>query len=355
MKKLLSMLLVLTMMVTPMLALATGISTTGTFTDGTYTAEADGYLAPIQVEVTVAGGKITDVKVLQNGDTAEIYKTAEASVIPAIIAANGVTDVDVQASATFSSKGILTATAKALGLAGATVTLPEAAATPAPVEPVTAAGDIYHGLGSASNFRVGPGKDDTDTQVYSFNVTMASVLFDADGKILDAQVDIYEVATPNYDGASMPHFSSWPAKEGYNVADHATGKVSGTSDNSEEAIKAEVDGWKTKRERGAEYGMNAQNEWNQQMDFFEGWMIGKTTAEIREWFGKYTTAAGRPIKADTDKEEDIAKLAAMTDEEKAMLADVVAGATMSISDAHGLILESIEKAFENKTLAVKAQ
>ncbi len=353
MKKALGIFLALTMLVTPLLALASGISIDGALTDGTYPGEAEGFAGPLKVEVTVADGKVCAVKVLENVDTAEIYATAEASVLPAIVAAGTVNGVDVQAGATFSSKGILMATANALQAAGATVTAAQAAPPPPPVEPVKAEGAVYHGLGAVPNFRVGPGKDSTETQVYSFNVTMASALFDEAGKILDVQVDIYEVSTPNYDGESMPHFSGWPAKEGYNVTDHATGTVSGTSDNSEDAIKAEVNGWLTKRERGATYAMNPQNEWFQQMDFFEGWMIGKTVAEIREWFAANTTAAGRPIKPDTDKEEDIAKLAALSEEQKADLADVLAGATMSISDAHGLILEAIEEAYANKTLALQ--
>lgn len=38
----------------------------------------------------------------------------------------------------------------------------------------------------------------------------ATVLFDKAGKIVDLETDELEVSTPNYDGASMPHFSGWP-------------------------------------------------------------------------------------------------------------------------------------------------
>ena len=86
---------------------------------------------------------------------------------------------------------------------------------------------IYQGSGQTVTFRNGPGKDSTGVPVYSFNIAMARATFDADGRILSVYIDGYEVATPNYDGASMPHFSGWPDKEGYNVTDHGTGNVTG--------------------------------------------------------------------------------------------------------------------------------
>ena len=109
---------------------------------------------------------------------------------------------------------------------------------------------VYQGLGNNVAFRNGPGADSEKVPVYSFTVGMADVSFDANGKILSAYLDAYEVSTPNYDGASMPHFSGWPGKEGYNITDHNTGKVSGVSTNTLESATAEVNGWKTKRERG---------------------------------------------------------------------------------------------------------
>ena len=56
------------------------------------------------------------------------------------------------------------------------------------------------GVAHGSNFRVGPGKDSTGTQVYSFNYVYATVVFDNQGKIVDMEVDALEVSTPNYDG-----------------------------------------------------------------------------------------------------------------------------------------------------------
>lgn len=208
---------------------------------------------------------------------------------------------------------------------------------------------VYSGLGTVSNFRVGPGKDAEDVQVYSFNFVTADVLFDEEGRILNAYVDALEVSTPNYDGASMPHFSGWPGKEGYNVTDHETLEVSGVSENTDETITAEVNGWQTKRERGGEYGMNYGNDWYKQMDAYQEFFKGKTVAEIEEWFAKFTSDTnGRPLKEDSEDPTDQEKYAALTDEEKEELADVVSGATMSLSDGHGDIIGALKEAYENR-------
>jgi uncharacterized protein with FMN-binding domain len=351
MKKVLSVLLAVLFSILPVLALATGITAEGTYTDGIYQGEAEGFAGALKVEVTIEGGAIKNVKLLETADTEAIYTQAVENVIPAIVAANTVTGIDVQSGATFSSTGIIAAVANALAQAGATVTLPEAkeeeAAGKEPSK--VGSGTVYMGFGSVPNFRVGPGKDPTETQVYSFNVTMASVLFDEEGRILDLNVDIYEISTPNYDGASMPHFSGWPGKEGYNVFDHEKEAVTGVSENSEDSVKAEVNGWLTKRERGDSYSMNPQNEWYKQMDTYEAMFTGWTVQEIRDWYGKYTsTRNGRPIKLTSENEDDIKALAAMSEEDKAVLADVTSQATMSLSDAHGLILEAIEEAYANR-------
>lgn len=212
---------------------------------------------------------------------------------------------------------------------------------------------LYQGSGHSVAFRNGPGADSEKVPVYSFNIVMANAIFDAEGRIVSCYIDGYEVSTPNYDGESMPHFSGWPDKEGYNVTDHATEKVSGVSVNTKESIAAEVNGWKTKRERGDSYHMNPANEWYKQMDFYQNNLFkGKTIAELKAWFAKYTTAAGRPIKANTTKPEEIEKLNKLTAEEKAALADVVAGATMSISDSHGDFIGALENAYNNRVEVV---
>lgn len=208
---------------------------------------------------------------------------------------------------------------------------------------------FYQGLGKSSNFRVGPGKDSKNTPVYSFNYVTASGVFDEEGKIISLKVDALEVSTPNYDGSSMPHFSGWPNTQGYNITDHESGEVTSVSSNTIENISKEVNEWKTKRERGADYGMNPRNEWNKQMDFFENYFKGKTVAEVEEWFAKYTSDInGRPLKAKSKNEQDKVKYEKLSEKEKAELVDVVAGATMSLKDNHGDILGAIKDAYNNR-------
>lgn len=208
---------------------------------------------------------------------------------------------------------------------------------------------VYQGLGNAANFRVGPGKDEKGVQVYSFNFVEASVIFDTEGKIIDAMVDVLEVSTPNYDGASMPHLSGWPGTQGYNVTDPNTGKVTGTSSNTPDAISKEVNEWKTKRQRGADYGMNPKNEWNKQMDHFQQKWKGKTVKEIEENFAKFNSDVnGRPLKPNSKNEKDVEKYNKLTPAEKEAVADITAGATMSLKDAHGDILGALKQAYENR-------
>lgn len=206
---------------------------------------------------------------------------------------------------------------------------------------------VYEGMGSKVAFRNGPGEDEAGVPVYSFNIAMARATFDSQGRIIDVFIDGYEVATPNYDGASMPHFSGWPDKEGYNIAEHETGKITGVSVNTKESAAAEVSAWVTKRQRGDSYHMNPANEWYKQMDFYQNFFKGKTVAELEAWFAKNTTTAGRPIKANTTNADDLAKYNKLTAAEKADLADVVSGATMSLRDAHGDFLGAVAEAYKN--------
>jgi len=212
---------------------------------------------------------------------------------------------------------------------------------------------IYQGSASFPTFRVGPGKDANGVQVYSWTVTMVNATFDKNGRVINVYYDGLEVSTPNYDGASMPHFSGWPGTPGYNVSEHKeeNAKVIGKSKNTDETIAAEVNGWKTKRERGATYGMNPANDWYKQIDFYQNFFKGKTVAEIEAWAAKnLSDLNGRPLKVPTEttKPEDKAKYEKLTVDEKAALADVVSGATMSLKDAHGDFIGALKKAYENR-------
>lgn len=84
------------------------------------------------------------------------------------------------------------------------------------------------------------------------------------------------------------------------------------------------------------------------MDAFQQLFVGKTVDEVEEWFAKYCSDAnGRPLKESSSGEGDAEKYAALTDEEKAMLADITSSATMSLNDSHGDILSAIRASFEN--------
>lgn len=90
---------------------------TAAVADGKYTGEGQGNNGPIQVTVTVSGGKITAVEVVSHSETEAIYNSAKDTVINGILAANGTTGVDSVAGATRSSVGIKTAVEAALASA----------------------------------------------------------------------------------------------------------------------------------------------------------------------------------------------------------------------------------------------
>jgi hypothetical protein len=214
---------------------------------------------------------------------------------------------------------------------------------------VAAQAGLSLGLGKSPTFRAGPGKDSSGTQVYSFTYVYGTVLFDAKGKIVACEFDELEVSTPNYDGPSMPHFAGWPGTPGYNVVNHETKKVDGLSPNTVESTSADISAWKTKRERGDTYGMNAKNDWYKQMDFYQGLFIGKTVDEVEAWFAKYgNDANGRPLNPETKDAKEKAKYDALSSADKKVAVDARSGATMSITDAHGNVLTALRDAWTKR-------
>ena len=311
---------------------------------GALTGTADGFMGPITVSVTMDGDTITAVEVVSNSDTPEIAGAALEQIPAAIVAANS-PDVDVVSGATYTSNGIINAVKNAIS---GTSPEPEPEATPEPTQAAQTAAEAYQGFGLSNTVRMGPGSDDTGTPVYSINQVFANVVFDGEGKILSIYVDQLEYATPNYDGASMPHFSGWPGQGGYNNDSNHDAVVDGTTPDTEEQFTEEVAGWVTKRDRGETYVMGT-GTWSEQMDAFQKLFVGKTVDEVEEWFAKYCSDAnGRPLKESSSGEGDAEKYAALTDDEKAMLADVTSSATMSLNDGHGDILSAIRKAYENR-------
>lgn len=135
MKKLTAALLVFLMMVMiGAMALA--------YTEGTYTATAQGNNGPVTVSVTFSADAITDVTVVEHSETAGLSDRPIAE-IPAAIVENQSLAVDTVSGATNSSNAILTAVADCVAQAGGDVeALKAVAVEKAPVEDVEATYDV---------------------------------------------------------------------------------------------------------------------------------------------------------------------------------------------------------------------
>ena len=110
-KKLLSLLIVLTLMLGGFGALAESAS------DGTYTASAEGKNGPVVVETTFEGGRIVSVVVTEQNETPEIAGLPLEQIPPAIVEANAY-NVDSVTGATVTSDAIKAAVADAIVQAG---------------------------------------------------------------------------------------------------------------------------------------------------------------------------------------------------------------------------------------------
>lgn len=198
------------------------------------------------------------------------------------------------------------------------------------------------GLGFNVVPRLGPGADDQNVPCYSINLSAAGVCFDENGKIADLYLDVMEIITPNHDGAEDNCFTGWPTQS-YNADVDADGKVDEVWQQTEDSFVEQVNAFTTKRDLGNAYKMNA-GTWAQEISGFESLMVGKTAEEISAWFAAcFSDLNGRPLRATSTKEADVAKYAAMTDAQKAEI-DAVSTATMSLRDPHGDILGAVELA-----------
>ena len=121
----------------------TGAAGATVWPDGTYTGTGKGFEGPIEVEVTVSGGKITAVKVLSHSDTPGISDQAINTVPGRIVEANS-PQVDVPSGASYTSRGIMEAVENALNSAGGSGV--ETAAE-APKFEIKVADGTYRGVG----------------------------------------------------------------------------------------------------------------------------------------------------------------------------------------------------------------
>ena len=85
----------------------------GSYEDGIWKGEAQGFGGVIQVEVTVEGGSITDISIVSAEKEDGAYLSMAEDIIPTIIDAQSA-DVDTISGAPFSSTGIKNAVAQAL-------------------------------------------------------------------------------------------------------------------------------------------------------------------------------------------------------------------------------------------------
>ena len=86
----------------------------GKYKDGTYTGVGRGASSDIKVEVLVKSGKIEEIKLVEQKETATLVKGVEENIIPEIIKNQGTEGIDTLSGATNSSKGVLDAVNKAL-------------------------------------------------------------------------------------------------------------------------------------------------------------------------------------------------------------------------------------------------
>ncbi len=303
------------------------------------TGTAEGFGGDIIAEVIMDGDTIVGLTLTGDDETPDVGGAALPVLQEEILANGSIDGVDGVSGATWTSNGVFAAIEDALGITS------EVASEEAAGETISASG-LYHGLGVVATGRLGPGTDDQDVGVYCFNDAVAYVLFDEDGRILDLEVDQLEVSTPNYDGEYMPNFTGWPGQS-YNADEDHDEVVETVLTQDEDSFMAEVETWKTKRDRGNTYKLNS-GIWADEMDIFENAMIGMTIDELQEWYDTcFSESTGRALTPDATSDEDIAKYEALSDDQKASL-DAVSGATMSLSDSHGDLLGAIVKAYDNR-------
>ena len=151
----------------------------GNLSDGVYTGSARGYKSVITVQVTVSGGKITDIQIVSQGDD-EPYFTNATAVIQRVLSAQSM-NVDTVSGATYSSTGILVAIKNAL--------LQAAGQQPVENAVVAAQQTISHQPASNTSMPAGTMKDGTYTgSAMGYNDSITVNVTVAGGKIASIAV-----------------------------------------------------------------------------------------------------------------------------------------------------------------------
>lgn len=90
-----------------------GSTDTVNFKDGVYTGTGTGYGGEMEVQVTVSGGRITEIEILREQETPGISDDAKVK-IPERIISDQTTDIEMVTGATATSRGIRDAVQDAL-------------------------------------------------------------------------------------------------------------------------------------------------------------------------------------------------------------------------------------------------
>lgn len=304
------------------------------------TGEADGYGGTITATVTVdADGTIKDLALTGENETPTVGGEALPVLQENIIAAGTIEGVDGVSGATWTSTGVFNAIKDALG-----IEVEEAVEDAKDNEPVAASG-MKAGIGVVSTPRLGPGKDATETPVYSLNEVVAYVLLDKNDRIVDLEVDIVEFITPNHGEKEDNILAVWPGQS-YNADMDFDGTIEGVLEETEEGFMERIPGFQTKREKGSAYKLNS-GTFEDEMDIYEDFFTGMDHDEIIEAVETlFSDVNGRPLNGNSTNDEDVAKREALSDEELAEI-DTLAGATISINDSHGDMVSAILLAMDN--------
>ena len=80
-----------------------------TYTDGTYTAGAQGCLSEVGVTVTITGGKVTNVVIDASGETPELGGKAAETLSASLLAAGSTVGVDAVSGSTMTRDAVFAA------------------------------------------------------------------------------------------------------------------------------------------------------------------------------------------------------------------------------------------------------
>lgn len=80
-----------------------------TYSDGTYTASAQGCLSEVGVTVTITGGKVTNVVIDASGETPDLGGKAAERLAAALMTAGSTVGVDAVSGSTMTSEAVFSA------------------------------------------------------------------------------------------------------------------------------------------------------------------------------------------------------------------------------------------------------